>query len=348
MTYPATFWTGVWEPAREATSKEVALLRNALSPRSPVVSFASDQPSSFLYRDRVVRLSGKRWLTYRAMAAALEPQGQVTHVFGEMSAWHPLRSLGRRPILFTVVVPGAIADPQLLGKVTLFAAETKRLATELVAAGAPCDRVRVIHPGVAIDHYTPAPLPDGRFTLLFASTPKRFDELDARGVPLLMDLARLVPDIDVVLLWRRWGDLQGARCALAALHPPPNVLVRWADLADPREAYWNAHAVVCCFEEGHGKSCPNSIIEGMACGRPALVTRSCGLADEISALGGGVVCDRSADALAAAVVELREGVARAAAEARHVAVAHFDARTFCLRYQEAYGDLRRSTGAGIA
>lgn len=341
MTYPATFWTGVWDPAREATSKEVTLLRNALAPRSPIVSFASDQQSSLLYRDRVVRLSGKRWLTYRAIAAALERQGRVTHVFGEMSAWHPLRSLGRRPILFTVAIPGAIADPNLLDKVTLFAAETKRLASELVAAGASCDRVRVIHPGVPIDHYTPVPLPSGRFTLLFASSPKRLEELEPRGVPLLVDLARLVPDVDIVLLWRRWGDLPAARRALAALDPPQNLHVHWADLPDPRRAYWDAHAVVCCFAEGHGKSCPNSLIEAMACGRPVLVTRSCGLADEIGALGGGVVSDRSADALAAGVLHLRADIARAGADARRVAVAHFDARTFCHRYQQVYEELRR-------
>jgi glycosyltransferase involved in cell wall biosynthesis len=185
-------------------------------------------------------------------------------------------------------------------------------------------------------------MPGGRFTLLFASSPKRVEELEPRGVPLLVDLARLVPDLDVVLLWRRWGDVPAARRALAALDPPTNLHVRWADLPDPRTAYWDAHAVVCCFKEGHGKSCPNSLIEAMACGRPVLVTQSCGLADEISAHGGGViVSDRSAEALAAGILHLRADIARAGADARRAAVAHFDVRTFCRRYQEAYEELRR-------
>src|SRR5215204_5654480 len=102
MPARVTYWTGTWDPAREAISKEVQTLRCAVQPSAPVVSFSAGQRSSLSPRDRVVRLAGERWVTFRATAALLEPLGDVTHAFGAMNAWHSLTALGRRPIIFTV------------------------------------------------------------------------------------------------------------------------------------------------------------------------------------------------------------------------------------------------------
>jgi glycosyltransferase involved in cell wall biosynthesis len=259
-------------------------------------------------------------------------------VFGELGAWHPLRSLGRRPILFTVAVPGQVGDRALLDKVTLFAAETEKLSTLLMQAGVGRERIRVIAPGIDLAHFRPAPFPDGRFTLLFASSPSRSEDLAARGIPLLVELARAVPDIDLVLLCRRWGDLSRTQAALSALDLPRNVLVQWADLTDPRQAYWKAHAIVCAFAEGHGKSCPNSVIEAMACGRPSLVTESIGIADTLLTTGGAVVTSRSVAALADGVHQLVRTLDAQSIEARCAAEQLFNSSEFQRRYAEAYRD----------
>ena len=37
----------------------------------------------------------------------------MTHVFGALDAWHSLRALGRRPIVFTAVIGMASAKPRL-------------------------------------------------------------------------------------------------------------------------------------------------------------------------------------------------------------------------------------------
>src|SRR5437868_5220046 len=111
-----TYWTGIWEPHREAISSEVQALRSALQPGAPVVSFSAGQRTSHRVRDRVVRLSGRRWLLLRGVATVLERRGDISHAFGSLADWHLLRSIGRRPVLFTVVADGPAPDQSLRDK----------------------------------------------------------------------------------------------------------------------------------------------------------------------------------------------------------------------------------------
>src|SRR5262245_48580451 len=132
-----TYWTGLWQPGREALSNEVQVLRDLHGGRAPVVSFSSGQRTTMSIGDRVIRLSSERWALLRAVAAAVEPRGAVTHVFGALDEWHLLRAVGRRPIVFTVALPGRAIDPANARKVSAFAAETEPLDDALVQSGVP-------------------------------------------------------------------------------------------------------------------------------------------------------------------------------------------------------------------
>src|SRR6185295_7622410 len=118
MPSAVTYWTGVWQPGREALSNEVQVLRDLNGGRAPVVSFSSGQRSRVSIGERVIRLSAERWALLRAVAAAVEPRGAVTHVFGALDEWHLLRAVGRRPVVFTVALPGRAIDPVMARKVT--------------------------------------------------------------------------------------------------------------------------------------------------------------------------------------------------------------------------------------
>ncbi len=335
-----TYWTGIWEPRREALSAGLAALRAALAPRAPVVSFSSGQRTSPLPRGRVVRLSGRRWLALRALAAALEPRGAVTHLVAGLSSWHLLRALGRRPLLFTVAIGGPPLEPDLYRKVDRFVAESEALAGALAACGVDRAKVRVLYPGIDLTRFRPAPGP-GRtpFRLLFASSPADPGELEERGVPLLVALARRVPDLEVVVPWRRWGDLAAARRALRALEPPPNFRVVEGDVVDMAAEYRAAHAVVCPFRSGAGKSCPASVVEGLASGRPALLTEGVGIADLVVAEGAGRAAAATVEALADELEALRSGYMGFAARARWLAERHFDRRETWKAYESLYREL---------
>lgn len=341
MSPRVTYWTGIWDPCREAISKEVQMLRSALQPGAPVVSFSAGQRSAAWPRDGVVRLSGRRWLLLRAIATALEPRGELTHAFGTMNDWHLLRSLGRRPLVFTVVAHGAPSDRSLYDKVSMFVAETEPLAAALRRAGVPGERIRIIPPGLHLDHFTPAPPPvSPPFRILFASSPASPLEFEARGIPLLVELARACPDVEIVLLWRQWGNPTAARQALASLRPPSNVRVE-AEAADMVALYQGSHATVCCYADGFGKSCPNSVIEGLACGRPAIVTEGSGLAHLIRQRSAGVVASRTVSGMAAAVEQLRSAYATSAIASRRLAEDVFAHEGFQRAYRTLYDEVGR-------
>ena len=335
-----TYWTGNWNPTRDAISSEIQALRQTLQPGSLVVSFAPAQRSALLWRERVLVLGAHRWMVYRTLSSLLEPLGDITHIFGGFDSWHPLRSLGRKPLLFTVAISGGALAPAVYERVTLFVAETEPLASELRAAGIGEERIRTIYPGVDLTRFTQSPLRSGGpFRLLFASTPADPREIESRGIPLLFDVARRCPDVEVVIPWRPWGDQAAARALLATLAPPPNVRIEWGDVPDMASLYREVHATVVCFAPGAGKSCPNSTVEGLACGRPALVTEASGIAGPIRAAAAGIVVPRTVDDVAAAIMALaneREAFSKAA---RQLAEDCFDVRRFCEAYRGLYQTL---------
>jgi glycosyltransferase involved in cell wall biosynthesis len=334
-----TYWTGVWEPQREAISKEVAWLRRSLSPGSPVISFTG-QPTAIHPRDRVLRINRHHWYMLRAAALGLEPLGRVTHVFGGVGTTEFfLRILGRRPILFTVVIPSVASEPDVYARVDHFVAESRSLRDILLRAGVPADRIDVIYPAVDLRRYAPLSAPHGRFTLLFASSPPDVNDIDTRGIGLLIELARARPGVDVVVLWRQWGDADEAARVLAARRPPANFRIQSGDVADMAAAYQQAHATVCFFEAGNGKSAPNSVVEGLACGRPTLLSDTCGIADLVTEWDAGAVAPRQLDALLDALDRLQSRYDIAASQARRLAEAEFDRSVALGRYAGIYARL---------
>jgi glycosyltransferase involved in cell wall biosynthesis len=228
-------------------------------------------------------------------------------------------------------------------KVSLFVAETESLAAALTKAGVAPERVRVIHPGVDLRRFHPAPLPPTRpFRMLFASTPADPAEFSSRGIPLLVEAARRCPDVHVTLLWRQWGNLQAGMRALASLQLPPNVEVAHRDVDDMPGVYHSVHATVCPYARGFGKSCPQSVIESLACGRPALVADGSGVADLIGQSGAGVVVDASVEGIVRGMRQLEASISRYGEAARATALTHFDMDVFYARYRDLYNELRHS------
>ena len=338
LRWPATYWTGIWEPRREAISKEVAFFRAQLAPGSPVVSF-TPQSSALLPGERVLRLHYRRWIPLRAAAAMLEPLGSVTHMFGGIDAAHFLLVLGRRPLLFTVTVAGAPQSLELYNRVSRFVVESRGLARILTAAGVPSERIDIIYPGVDLTKYADSSPPPAGFRIVFASTPSNPDEIEQRGINLLIDLARARPDIEIQVLWRNWGAVGESRRRIEELSPPGNFRIRVGDVPDMLAIYREAHATACCFAPGYGKSAPNSIVEAMAAGRPVLLTDTCGIADLVAENQAGVVAPRTVEGLAAGVEELRSHYEALRVNARRLAEREFDNARVLARYARIYQEL---------
>ena len=335
-----TYWTGTWDPAKEAISKEIAVLRAARAQRCPVISLSQGQATAVDLGNSVLRVSARHFPVLRMLAPLLERQGDVTHVFGSLNSWHLLRCTGRRPTLLTVALSGQPADAQIHAHVRMFAVESERLAEELRRTGIPDARVRLVYPGVDLQEYRPGlHPPPAPFRLLFASSPADAEEFNARGIPLLVDAARLLPDIEVVLLWREWGDQSAALRALDELRPPSNVRIEYLAGRHMSAVYQSVHAVACVYAEGFGKSCPNSLVEGLACGVPVIVADTCGIASLVAHAGAGIAVPRDPRHLAAAVIALRSAPDRYAMAARALAEARFDYARFLSEYADLYREV---------
>jgi glycosyltransferase involved in cell wall biosynthesis len=339
-----SYWTGTWEPRFEAHSQEIELLRSQLG-RGFVVSAASGQRAGWSPRQRVARLAARNVLALRALARWIEPRADVSHLFGAMDGWHLLRSVGRRPVLFTVTIAGRPAAATLYSKVTRFAAETDRLAALLLEHGADPERVEVVPPGVDLRRFAYSPPPSAPpVRVLFASSPPTPELFEERGVALLVELARARPDVAVTLLWRPWGDRDRCRRALSALDPPPNLHVIEGCRDDLPRLYRDAHLVACLFAGERAKSAPNSLVEGLACGRPALVTGACGLAAAVAHHRAGLVVEPRVDDLAAAIDVVRSRLPELSRAARRLAEDRFDAARFVARYESLYEELAAPRG----
>jgi glycosyltransferase involved in cell wall biosynthesis len=288
-------------------------------------------------------LSAKRWLALRAISAIVEPRGDVTHIFGGRDSWHFLQCLGRRPILLTAVVSGSGVSPSMATHIARVAVETESGIDEWLRVGLSRDRIEVVRPGIDLDWFRPstASLP-ARFTLLFASTPSDPAEIESRGIPLLAELARARSDIDILIPWRLWGDINRAQERVAALRPSSNLKIHFGNVQDMRAHYAGAHATIVCFEAGAGKSCPNFVLEGLACGRPCVSTVDGGLAAELLRAKAGVVVPRDVTALSEAVDQLRLDWAGFSDGARLLAESSFDVALSRARYDQLYNQLAGS------
>jgi len=275
-----------------------------------------------------------------------EQLGEVTHAFGRIDAWPMFRALGRRPFVFTAVAPAPLLDRKMYERASAFVAESEPLATALQDAGIPRQTIRIIYPGVDLLRFVPEPLPPAQpFRIVFASSPADPDEIEPRGIGLLIELAKRHRDIEVVVPWRRWGSLRRADRALMRLSPPPNFRIEHRGSRHMADVYASAHATACLFDEGVGKSCPNSVIEGLACGRPVLISRTCGIADLVGRHGAGVVSERRPDDLSAALQQLRENLVDLSRQARVLAEKEFGLDTFCRKYIDVYTELARQPAA---
>ena len=333
-----TYWTGTWDPAKEAISKEIAALRVGARARAPVVSISPGQSSRFDRRHRAVVLSGRAWPALRLIAAVVEPRADVTHIFGGQMSWHLVRALGRRPIVLTAVTSRTSDERLPHVNFARVVVQTADGIVEWLDAGVPRDRIEVLSPGIDLEWFVPAPPPSGRFTLLFASTPSDAADLEGRGIPLLADLARHRPDIDVLVPWRQWGDLAAARRALQGLDPVPNFIVEHGDIVDMRTVFGRAHATIAPFAPGVGKTVPNFVIEGLASGRPCISTPGGGLASLIEP-GAGLVVARDVAALADAIDRVRDSWSDWSRRARQLAETSFNLVHVRARYDQIYREV---------
>ncbi len=344
-----TYWTGWLSPSMEGCSKEVFALRDHFS-RSRIFGLSRYYQLKISRRDRYIGLNTRLYPLFRALAPLFERSSDIGHIYGGLGEWFFLRALGRRPLVLTIATESPTLDAAAHRSVSRFVVHATRTRDELVAAGFDGARIREIHPGVNLRRFAARPrtaassalfpgADPARFRILFATTPNTMSGLESRGVLLLREAARRLPDVDFILPWRPWAGSERLvqACRTGA---PANFHAATMLISDMRQAFAAVDATAAPFLTATDtKICPTSLIESLACGRPILVSTAIGMSDVVRRDACGEVFEPTVDGLCAAIEALRGDYLRRAVNARRAAERHFDLDECMRRHEQLYHEV---------
>lgn len=332
------YWLSSFEPAMEAVASEAAVLRRELP--GSIAWGLSHRHWLLLSRKRGCCVHPRLHLLFRAATRILEPAFDLNHIFGSLDDWFYLAGARRNPTVLTLATWSSNPDRSLIDRVARFVAEDPLSREQLRRLGVDDERIDLIYPPVDLRRFTPAAPPDGPFTVLFASSPDRESWLEARGVRLLIDAAALRPHIHFRFLWRPWGDALPRVREWISERGLANVEVVTRRESDMAAAYRAAHVVAAPFlDQSRCKPSPNSLLEGLASGRPAIATRIVGVSPLLEESAAGEVCEPNADSVAAALDRLSVDWPAYSSQARRLAEQLLGLDRFLESYRRIYDEL---------
>lgn len=233
------------------------------------------------------------------------------HVYAPQLFWLPVLWFVRRPVVYTVTagVNGRLPPMSFLRRLGAIVVPSEADLDALTRRG--LRNAQLIPPGIDLDRFVDTPVPRGReFVLLSGSAPWTRQQFRTKGVDALLQVARTLPDVRVVFLWRGvlLPDLV-ARVRRLDVSGRVEILRDWVDVS---QVLSRVHAAVVLAERpGLVKAYPHSLLEALAAGRPVLVSDGNAMARYVRETGCGRVVPRlEASALLEAIQQLRHGYER--------------------------------------
>jgi glycosyltransferase involved in cell wall biosynthesis len=340
MSVRVSYWTGWLDPQMVAVSKEVFQLMGHF-PRSWAIGISPNYTLVASYARRSFGVHPRFYPLFRPLIRSIEQRFDISHVYTGLGDWHFLNALGQRPIVLTLTQNGKAGHKGLLDKVSHVVAESEQLADHAVASGVAAERVSVIRPGVDLQLFRPVPPPPTPWRCLFASSPENLEEIHTKGVDLLLELARARPAIQITMLWRPFGAASDEALHAVQKEGLSNVNVVRGRVEEIEKFYQSHHFTIAPFRTV-GKPCPNSILEGLACGRPALVSEFSHIGELLEREGAGLTFRSDLNDLVCAVDRLTANYEEFPDRSRRCAELHFDVDKTVDAYRRLYCQLLRT------
>ncbi len=213
---------------------------------------------------------------------------------------------------------------------------------EARAREAGLHRVVLVKPGLKLDAFTwCSPLADAPFRLLIGSAPWTKAQFKTKGIDAMIEAARLMPDLHLVFLWRNlWREELQYRLNRAGITHRVTIHEEFVNV---NNVLAGCHAaVVLAAHERLVKAWPHSAIEGLAAGRPVILSRVIPMADYVETENVGQAVERvDAGDLIAAIMRIRQGGALHQGERiRTIALRDFSLATMIRAHEEIYRDLQ--------
>lgn len=340
-----TYWTtACLEPRIEAVSKEVYELAAHFA-GSRIVGVSPHLFFKLSWRRRIVGFHPRWDPLLRLAIPVLEQRTDVNHVYAEVSPWLFFKALKRKPTLLTIASEKGEPVPEFMHRCDAIVVQTVEMKERLEAADVDDGKIRLIYPGLDLARYVPR---DGvracrRPQILFATFPRTEEELAARGVIFLIEIARKLPEIRFSLLSRPWrGGASGLPAVKHMLerHEVKNVHVLEGMQEDMMELYRrHDFTIVPYTRRDGGKECPRSLVETLACGVPVLISDVAPFASFVAEHDCGRVFSLNADSFASALNAGLSAYPRISTNAVSCAHVYFDRENTFREYAGIYGRL---------
>ena len=342
------YWTGTIEPHREGIAKEVFMLHNHFK-GSYVIGTSPHGCFMYSKKQRYFGIPSRLLPTVRHWAPYFERGFSISHIIQGIDNYHYLKARGDNPIILTAIAIGEILSMSHYKRVSQVVVECDRDRKKLISYGFAPEKVAVIYPGTDLSIFNcSAPPPEGKFKILFASSPFSFDYMEPRGLRLLLEAANIKRDVDFIFLWRRRGDTFNVLQQWISELSLTNVKVINEDIEHMNKMFSYCHATVAPFtSEKNNKSCPNSLIESLATGRPVLVSDKVGIADIIKKEMNGIVFSADVHSLVDAISKIEKDYILFKKNARPSATKYFNVNSFLNSYERLYQEVSLPNGGTV-
>lgn len=333
------------QPEIEAVSKEVFQLARHF-PRSLIFGINPHYICRASIKKKYIGFHPNFDLVLRLLIPYIERYGDISHVYGEATCWTFSKALRRKPLVLTIASEKGCVNTDFIARCRKVLVQTEPFREKLLASGVEKEKIEVVFPSVDLQAFRPlTQAPKGMQTpkILFATAPRSAEELEGRGVRLLLQAAQKSPDIQYHLLFRVW---QGGYTSLAtttkwiATDQLHNVTLTNSIVDDMPQVYNDHHFTVIPYTHpGGGKECPTSLIEGLACGLPALISSVAPFAYFVEKYRCGVAFEPTPHGLVSAVELGMRSYANLSANAVRVARGFFSEELLWQRMERIYQEV---------
>ncbi len=353
-----TYYVQRYRPAYEAISKEVHVLADFFSRdyRTAIYNLHLDGLFSFSW-EKIFFSQHFAWypLTF-PHAHMLSRKSTINHIYTSLGDLPYLPILQRKNTVLTAAASASLKKvgrrAAYLQQLPAIIVESEKQKNDLRLLGIPEKSVQLIYPPVDLEKFYPFPASSDStpsapsdinsassytFTILYASCPTREKDFAKRGIYLLREAAKHIPDVSFLLAWRTYALAEAKKIFDGA----PSVMIRDEIAPDMNLLYAQAHCTIIPYTEydDYLKLIPNSALESLAAGKPLLASSRTEIAAIVQKEKCGVVFEPTPESLCRSVAILRENYQYYQKNCRRVAEKYFSKDRFLHKYEMVYKKL---------
>ncbi len=346
-----TYYVQRYRPQYEAISKEVQLLATHFATQQNTTTHIHNLHLDGLKNRTKTPLQTSFHFAYYPLlfptTIIKSKKSNINHIYTSLGDLPYLPLLSALTPSTTILTAAASCNEKkiksrisYLKKIHQIIVETKYQQQQLLKLGLPPEKIQLIYPPVNLNTFTYLPPPKNQpFTILYASCPTRRADFEKRGIYLLIETAKQLPEIQFILLWRH-GAYQDI---LAILNKEniQNIKIINEIITDLNPYYAKTHCTIIPYtiQDDYLKLIPNSAIESLAAGKPVLASTKTEIANIITQEQCGISFEPNKESLRNAITKLQKQYTTYQKKSRNTAHKYFNQEKFLEEYTKIYNEI---------